>query len=136
MKIDHKDGRYITGNLHIEEQVYTLVNAYAPNKGNERKLFFSNELQNMIKDKENVIVGGDFNCTLTDQDRIVDNEVIFNEQGRTEIVKVMQECDIEDMYRRRHPDKLVYKFKRGNTRAGPRIDYFNIIRNRFKSDKF
>ena len=60
------NGRYILINFEFKCIVFSVVSLYAPNVG-ERIIFF-NELNNIIEEhaisKDNLIIGGDFNCWL------------------------------------------------------------------------
>ena len=46
-----------------------LVNIYAPNDANQQVTFFK-ELENQLEDfaQENIIITGDFNCALSEND--------------------------------------------------------------------
>ena len=61
------DDRYIALDLVINKKVYNLVNIYAPNLISEQVRYIE-VLDNIIFDKKNLILGGDFNC--------VDNSVL------------------------------------------------------------
>ena len=60
-------GRYILINFEFKCRVFSVVSLYAPNVEGERIIFF-NELNNIIEEhaisKDNLIIGGDFNCCL------------------------------------------------------------------------
>ena len=61
-------GRYLILKTAINEKNYILINAYVPNKDKDITLFFNNllttiQIENM-DEKENIIMGGDFNCLL------------------------------------------------------------------------
>ena len=61
-------GRFIILKADIQDKVYTLVNIYAPNKDKVSGKFYKNlhrALQTEDLDcEENIIIGGDFNCSL------------------------------------------------------------------------
>ena len=50
-----------------------LVNIYAPNDANQQVTFFK-ELENQLEDfaQENIIIAGDFNCALSENDKKVE----------------------------------------------------------------
>ena len=61
-----EDGRIILKNDKVDEKELTLVNIYAPNNPKDRKLFFQKIqkwISNFAVNKEEIIVGGDFNFT-------------------------------------------------------------------------
>ena len=61
-------GRYIILKTAINENIYILINVYAPNKDRYITLFFNKLLTTIqnenLDEKENIIMGGDFNCPL------------------------------------------------------------------------
>ena len=66
------DGRILLLNVKIHDEVYCLTNIYAPNSEIERKAFFTtveNWIQNHSVNVTQIIIGGDFNCCLLDNDR-------------------------------------------------------------------
>ena len=57
-------GPYIILKAAIKDEIYILINIYAPNKDKDISRFFNNlliTLQNENLDEENIIVGGHFN---------------------------------------------------------------------------
>ena len=57
-------GPYIILKAAIKDEIYILINIYAPNKDKDISRFFNNlfiMLQNENLDEENIIVGGHFN---------------------------------------------------------------------------
>jgi len=63
-KIFDKNGRYIILDIALVDTRVALVNIYAPNDVNQQVSFFK-ELQEQLQEfsEENIIIGGDFNCT-------------------------------------------------------------------------
>ena len=64
----HPLGRYLILKAEIKDKLYVLINIYARNKDKDIITFLNNLrtiLQNEnLDDKENIIIGGDFNCPL------------------------------------------------------------------------
>ena len=78
-KLDYKvihsmmsaDSRIISMNIKVCKQILHLVNVYAPASAsnNERDLFFQDELLFYLRNNlSNVILGGDWNCVISDRD--------------------------------------------------------------------
>ena len=67
------------------------------------------------------VIAGDFNCA---PDCKLDREPCHNsnDQGCIELHDLIQNCNLYDIFRRRHPDKKSFTFKRGTSKS--RIDYF------------
>ena len=61
-------GRLLVTKGKLEDSAFTIVNIYAPNVDRCSRQFFENLqghlLEFGISDKDNIIIGGDFNCPL------------------------------------------------------------------------
>ena len=68
--IPDKNGRYIILDVSVEDSRLILVNIYAPNDLNQQSKFFRS-LHHQLQDfsQENIVIGGDFNCALSDKDK-------------------------------------------------------------------
>ena len=66
------DGRIILVNIDINDIIYCIVSVYAPNNLKDRKQFIS-KIEKWVSqfnlNKNNIIIGGDFNCCLLSYDR-------------------------------------------------------------------
>ena len=125
---DNDHGRIISCDVYENDKIFNVVNVYAPNEGKERKKFVEKILKSEL-DVHNdgyKLVAGDYNCTLSNIDRIVENNIMYPEYGRTELLKVINDYDLEDIYRRRNPDKQMYTFRRANKISASRLDYWLI----------
>ncbi len=66
------DSRAILMNVNIEDVEVTLCNIYAPNETKNRMEFFKNLkfwISRHCENPEHLILGGDFNCALNENDR-------------------------------------------------------------------
>ena len=119
------NGRYISFDLKIENSKFHFLNVYAPNIPNERISFFKMIQRYVNKDYENV-VGGDFNCTLNPLiDRL--NCTGLNDVGNRELLEIMHKFDLEDVCRRRYPEKKMFSWSRGIKAS--RIDMWLISKS-------
>ena len=71
----HSDnnGRLLLLNLEIDKQEFTIVNVYAPNEMQDRISFFKymkSVVDTHAVNKNRLIIAGDFNCVLSENDRI------------------------------------------------------------------
>lgn len=69
--LSNNTGRIVLITTHLNGVKTSLCNIYAPNNQSEQ-LKFIQELNNCIIDKSkmtNIIIGGDWNCTLTKKDK-------------------------------------------------------------------
>ena len=122
------NGRYIYITIEVDECKVNLLNVYAPNNGNERVRFFNN-IKQIVKDKEELIIGGDFNCCISNNEdrRYAENVRERREdQGVTEMKELMIENNLEDVWRRRHPNLKRYSYFKKNSKSASRIDIWLI----------
>ena len=69
-EIKDTEGRIILINIEINENIFTLINVYAPNQHKNRNKFFK-KVQNIIENNRLgiLILGGDMNETLSINDK-------------------------------------------------------------------
>ena len=116
------NGRSVKLDLHMNDRKYRLINIYAPNNEAERVKFFLN-LHDYFTDNADAetIIGGDFNCTMnSDNDR--QNCSCKNDVGQVDLSYLSNVFDLEDVWRRRHPDKKEYTWHGRDKKS--RIDYW------------
>ena len=108
-----------------------IVNIYAPNSPNERVAFFKSlhKKVKQLKESENaeLLIGGDFNCAFNFKiDRRQDKKSCEkkDDSGKTEIVNLMNELNLEDVWRRRNPQLKRYSYFKPNSKTASRIDYW------------
>ena len=94
------DGRTLIMNMELCNKTYTLVNVYAPNKEKERINYFQN-LEMLInrysKNKENLIIAGDMNCCLNEDDRSTNTHE--NDQSRTIVKNLAIDFNVTDTWK-------------------------------------
>ena len=119
------NGRYIVFDLHEGDVQFRMINIYAPNDCSERIAFMSKMQDYLVVEHENVIAG-DFNCTLNSElDR--KNCIASTDIGKLEILSFMSKYDLEDVWRRRNPSKMMFSWKRMQKES--RIDYWLISKS-------
>ena len=120
-------GRFILINLTINCLELSLCNVYAPNNHAEQLLFIQN-LNNLIIDKSelsNLIIGGDWNCTLTKKDK--KGGSLWKPTGfRNSVLITMDMFDLIDIQRMKHPNVNKYSYESKPLKMKSRIDYFLI----------
>ena len=123
-------GRLLIVRAEIESTVLVFVNVYAPNQGSERVRFFillENELKNYQQDQ--LIIGGDFNCTL---DFTVDrtSEEPHPQSSQT-LNSLIAKQDLSETWRIKHPQARQYSWMsvRDNRVTAARMDMFLISQN-------
>lgn len=121
-------GRILLLNVEIENNIYSLVNVYAPNNGTERNAFYRH-----LKDFINVhaigtlILGGDMNDALTDLDRKISNKTRNKCIKPVNSLKVLIKTNkLIDIWRKLNPKKIQFTWRRLNPPQASRIDMFFI----------
>ena len=107
----HSDdnGRLILLNLEISKKQFTIVNVYAPNDVNERIIFFRRVhsfIDTYAINEGNLIVGGDFNCVLSGDDRMSGKMDKSTEALKNVLVKL----NVVDIWRYLHPDSKDFTY--------------------------
>lgn len=131
VKFIHKDddGRFIHVTYEEDDKTINFINIYAPNNVNDRKDFF-NMINDYVSDLDDVVIGGDFNTSLSALDRA--NVVGHKEDGAFKTLEQMLENnDLYDVWRARNDRIKQFSFKRLSNEClqQSRIDYFLITRS-------
>ena len=118
------DGRLILFDLEQNGQNLSLAIVYAPNE--DCPQFFTDMAELMRNRSENKVIVGDFNLTLNvDVDRM--NTYHNNNKAKQEILNIMEEFQLRDIWRDRNTDKFEFSWFKKTTRAeerkASRIDF-------------
>ena len=123
-------GRYIIIKAEIEDEMYILINIYAPNKDTNIVNFFNNLLmtlrENEFDEEENIIIGGDFNCPLNP---LLDKKgglLIPRKSVVTTIDSLQEELDLVDIWRMKNPAKRSFTWSQNSPMIFCRLDYWLI----------
>ena len=127
-KRNDNDGRQVTIEIELNSAMYQIVNVYAPNHPEERRKFFeklNKTIENDTVNREiNILLGGDFNCVL-DNTKDRTNQTKSNDTGQKELINILKNHNLEDIWRRQHPEKREYTWYGGANRINKsRIDYW------------
>ena len=128
VKFVYKDeyGRFLHVTYEEDDKIFNLISLYAPNDYKERDVFF-NFIKNYVKELDNIIIGGDYNHSLSTLDRCNKNGHIEDNAYRT-LVETMNANNLYDVWRARNRNVKQYSFKRicNGILQQSRIDYFLI----------
>uniref|UniRef100_A0A3B3DKH2 Reverse transcriptase domain-containing protein n=1 Tax=Oryzias melastigma TaxID=30732 RepID=A0A3B3DKH2_ORYME len=120
-------GRMQAVKLRIEELNFTILNIYAPNAGGERESFFEVIKLELEKCKEDqLILGGDWNCTLEpSRDR---TGIEPNIRSSKLLKSITRHYSLVDVWRTKHPTQKEYTWvKTGDGfLRGARLDRFYV----------
>ena len=126
----NNSGRIVLITISLNGQKITLCNIYAPND-QANQLQFLPELNNCIIDKTeltSLIVGGDWNCTLTKKDKMGGapwKPTIYSNLIST----TMEMFDLIDIQRVRHPKLRKFTYESKSLRLKSRLDFFLIAKD-------
>ena len=125
----HKDteGRILLLNVEIENIIYSLVNIYAPNYETDRKNFYK-KLNDFINENAMgiVILGGDTNDALTNNDRKILNNNKKKIKPVGSLKTLIQSNDLIDIWRYKNKTDIQFTWRRKNPDQASRIDMFLI----------
>ena len=124
--ISDKSGRYIILDVSVDDTRLTLVNIYANDLNQQSKFFRS--LHRHLQDfsQENVVIGGDFNCALSDKDKKGGNAVTQKVSVIKEIEELCTSYNLVDIWRRLNPLLESYTWRNKSHKIQCRLDFFLI----------
>ena len=121
------NGRFLILDLLIDEFHVILVNIYAPNDASQQVTFFK-ELENQLDDfsQENIIIAGDFNCALSENDKKGGNPVWKKSIVIKEIQQLANLYNLTDIWRDRNPNDNRFTWRNKSLKIQCRLDFFLI----------
>ena len=132
----NESGRIVLISIILASQKLSLLNIYASNN-QTNQLDFMQELNNCINDKAELtalIVGGDWNCTLSRKDKL--GETAWAPTNyRNLVLTTMDMFDLIDIQRVRHPRLQKFTYETKAFKMKSRIDFFLIAKNLTNSVK-
>lgn len=108
------DGRIVLANIKTNDKELTIVNIYAPNDPKDRKTFFQKIkkwLDNHAINKDEIIIGGDFNFT---ENNMLDRKDKFSstaDSSASAYNSLIQRHSLCDIWRDMHPNKKQFTYK-------------------------
>lgn len=122
-------GRYLILQGSLFNENITLVNLYGPNV--DCPTFFENLFLLLASIPGELLVGGDFNCTISPHlDRSSGTDSVHTQTRKT-LQYFMKELHLCDPWRRLFPDKREYSCCANVSKGYLRIDYFLVSNNLF-----
>lgn len=125
-QFNDKNGNYIILDVTIETLNFYLVNIYGPNTDSPE---FYKELSNKIEDiysTQHVILGGDFNLVLNKKIDTMNYVHLNNPKSRQEVLNLMDNFNLKDIYRSNNPELKRYTRRRKNPIKQARQDFLLI----------
>ena len=107
------DSRILLVNLKMEDDIFTIINIYAPNNMSDRKAFFfkiQKWIDKFAMNDQKLIIGGDFNFT---EDSILDRSSVNTTKDCSSTsykVLTSTKC-LHDVWRQLNPNKKQFTYK-------------------------
>ena len=109
-----EDGRIVLINIKVEDKELTLMNLYAPNHSCERKHFFhkiQKWITNYSQNKEEIIIGGDFNFTEFNNLDRKNITSIANDVSSVTYKSLIAKHELCDIWRIMHPNRKQFTYQ-------------------------
>ncbi|CAC5423468.1 unnamed protein product [Mytilus coruscus] len=121
-------GRFLHVTFLENEKLYNIISLYAPNTVAERTEFFK-FVKLYTENMDNLIIGGDFNTSLSNLDKGGKTKHIVDEPCR-KLYQIVNDNNVYDVWRARNTHSRIFSWKRisNNELQQSRIDYFLVSR--------
>ena len=129
--IADKNGRFILTESVIDGTKLFWLNIYAPNDQVQQVQFFR-ELSTAVLNQvvnENVILGGDFNCALSDIDKRGGRSFKLKKSVIQQINMLTNKFHLLDLWRQKHPSVPGFTWTNPSMKIHCRLDYFFSSQN-------
>uniref|UniRef100_A0A673KB42 Endonuclease/exonuclease/phosphatase domain-containing protein n=1 Tax=Sinocyclocheilus rhinocerous TaxID=307959 RepID=A0A673KB42_9TELE len=113
------NGRLIYVDVKLNDFCFRVINVYFPVDLQGRKEALKALSPLLICGKE-IILGGDFNCPLSESDRRSSSNVSLDSSSQ-ELINLVKDFGLVDTFRTKHPDSPGYSWSNG--RSFSRIDF-------------
>ena len=123
-QMQSEDGRILILQVVIDDTKLVCANIYAPNDPGAQHRFYlllNNILQKFSS--ESIILGGDFNCPLSKEDKEGGRDFSHKYHVAGKIKSLMCSLDLEDVWRKLHPNKKQFTWRTSDQKLKCRLDY-------------
>ena len=95
-----KNGRFLVANININQDDLCEVNMYAPNDQNKQVNVFDKIIDPIRRSStNNTLLGGDFNCPLTEVDKVGGRDKLHIKRTIQVIQELCNSFDLVDVWR-------------------------------------
>ena len=127
IKIDN-EGRYISLNIKIYENMYCITNIYAPNDKHKRNSFYKNLNKHIIDFSKGInIIAGDWNEIQHADDRKSRKNRFKNNSNLKQLKQSLNLIDTW-LYKNKNKKQFTWRRKNNSTEAS-RIDYILVTKD-------
>lgn len=123
-----KNGRYIILDAIINNCPVVLANIYSPNDQEQQCIFFHkvSEIVDKLAPNKNVIIGGDFNCCLSELDKNGGQTIRKKMSVINTIDSLTNKHSLIDIWRKKHGTSKQYSWRNMSRKVACRLDYWLI----------
>ena len=123
-QMQSEDGRILILQVVIDDKKLVCANIYAPNDPGAQHRFYSH-LNDILQkfSSESIILGGDYNCPLSKEDKEGGRDFSHKYHVAEEIKSLMCSLDLEDVWRKLHPNKKQFTWRTSDQKIKCRLDY-------------
>ena len=99
------NGRFLVANIIDNQDNLCLVNIYAPNDQNQQANFFDKIIDPIPRSStNNILLGGDYNCPLTEVDKVAGSDILLKKRIIQAIHELCNSFDVVDVWRTQQPN--------------------------------
>ena len=125
--ISDQKARFIILKLLRDNTPLVLVYVYAPNDANQQVNFFT-KLNHQLQEfaLESIIIGGDFNCPLSQKDKTGGNPATRKASVIKQIENLCDSYNLCEIWRSTNPNLSRFTWRNKSLKIQSRLDYFLI----------
>lgn len=120
-----EQGRLITLTFSHNNKNIQIINIYAPNKPQLRPAFY-NSINMYVLPNHSLFLAGDFNMTLTKEDRSGGTPSPLHQYGKIELQSIIDQHNLVDIWKRKHPKTKQFSWTSPDGNIQSRLDRLYI----------
>ena len=133
-------GRCIVAETIIDGSKIALVNIYAPNDATQQVVFLRDVSKEFLIPyaNDNLVLGGDFNCTISTLDKKGGRPIDNKKASLNELQSLIKTHNLLDSWRFKNPDQPGFTWANPSMKIQCRLDYFSawsLVLRYFKAAK-
>ena len=126
-----KNGRYVSSEVYLDDEKFVFVNIYAPNDQTQQIRFLRDLSQSVLNSyaNEKLVLGGDFNCALSELDKRGGRSIELKKLVIKEINNLIIAHDLIDTWRVNNPNLQGFTWSNPSMKIQCRLDYLLISKD-------
>ena len=126
-----ENGRYVLSEVYLDDEKFVFVNIYAPNDQTQQ-IHFLRDLSHSVLNSyanETLVLGGDFNCALTELDKRGGRSIELKKLVIEEINNLIIAHDLIDTWRANNANLQGFTWSNPSMKIQCRLDYLLISKD-------